>query len=1011
MFRILSAFALLAAVIRFAPARGESGERDFSGIDNRLAIAGRLIDSGFYADALPIAEAALEDPVLAPDPVVTGPANADLFSRREAARFHRERSRLGLAASRDEFLDVAGEFVLLFQNRYRLAEPRYSVESAFWAGRAYQEAGDYERAVAMYGRAGGVFLPENMEGEAARRMSESLRLMAEELPYPGAPEDRDRRRMLLDQAIDELARARQAFPVGRRRKELELDLIALRLARREPDSVRAALAEADAFLSAEAARDDLRARAALYRGVASERLGDAAAAATWYRAVLTDENPVPDDRLEARLGLAVSLRELAENLEVAERGPLLAEAVQVFRDAIADAPRGARPDQARILMAAALLDLGSPGEAMDTLRPLATDDSSPRAAFHLAGSAALALGRLEEAVRHSLRAALPSTNDRALRLAAVALAARAARGMGDLGLALAFSREQARILRRELAFASLLAAEFAAMETLLRLGRAGGPVSLSTDAELGRGGVGGAARDASAWRADSAERLARTLGNVFSPVGDADSGFELSLAAEAALSWSGAGEEDLETALGIIRRLRNRRPPGVTESDLLSREGEAFHALALARGARVLAGDRPDPGEIDQVLGHFTLAAMNYRAAAGGVDAGTDLLDQGVVNLESGEFLLRLADRWSSGGTSLDWRAEARQRLEAALSPFNRIIRNARRVSPQVMRAHWSRAKALELLGEWREAAASYLRLANDSEAPRILRINAARRWAAARLALGGELRAEVDKIANFAAVDAETAYFAGQLAEAAGEYARAYAEYIAAADPDAPSMPPTTHGRQLLAAQRAAGLALGRPDEVSPDANPDSLRAAARELLEKTAYGDLSGPWTEGILNELVDSWLREEPDGWRTALRLAMRAAADSRAPAALRRAMLILAAEAHRKGGEYGEALERLDEARELLAGGDAGRGRADAARIVLDTARIYANQGRVEDALRAYAETFAAYPEIERYADPARIEAARLVLSRPGAGDSEVNQARSILSGLRDRALAGEILGGR
>ncbi|MDR0361874.1 MAG: hypothetical protein LBJ46_04195 [Planctomycetota bacterium] len=1016
--RRISVFFIRLFLALALGARGTSpavaAETNFAAVDARLGVARRLVEGEFHRDALPVARSVLDDPALIPG--VDGERlGNEALSRREEARFLLERARLGVARDNGGFLDVAGEFVLLSQNRYRLAEPKRAVESAFWAGRAFQQAGEYGSAVAMYGRVGGVSLPENMEGEAARRLSECLRLMAEDLPYPGSRHDRDERRRLLDRAIDELARARRAFPVGRGRKELELDLIALRLARREPDLAREALAEADVFLATEAVKDDLRARATLYRALAAERLGQLRDAAEWYRLLLADENPAPDALRDGRLGLAVVLRELAANLEADARQPLLVEAVQAFRDALDDAPRGTRLDQARVLMASTLLDMGSPREALSALQPLLNDSGSPRTAYHLAGAAQMALGHYGQALPLSTRAALPSTGDRDLRLSAAITAARAARALGDFGTALAFDHETSRLYRRDLAFSSLLESEFAAMETRLGLGKAGGPVSLSSDAELLRAGGEEAPRGLDDWRRSASEQLLAALGGALAPGGGADAGFRLALAAESAHAWGGAGEGDLEIALGVIRHLRSRRPPGITEGSLLSREGEAFHALARARAERILEADEPDAEGIERALGRFTLAAMSYRAAAGGLDDGADLLDQGVVNLESGEFLLRLAERWPSGrrtGNAMDWRMEARRRLEASLAPFNRIIRNARRVSSAVMRARWSRAHALELLGEWREAAAGYLRLMNDSEAPRILRVNSARHWARARLELGGDdLGDAVERVAVFAAADADTALLAGGLAEESGDYPRAYAYFLFAADPGSPSLPPETPGRPLVAARKAAGLALERPAEAAPDVDPGTLRRRARDLLERTAYSNLSGPWAEGILRELIDSWLGEGPDGWRTAVELAMRAASDSRAPAPLRRAMLILAADALRTGGEYAQALDRLDEAREFLSDGESERERLDMARIVLAAARVYSAQGRRDDALRAYAEAFAAYPEAEECADAARVEAAKLLLSGEEVGERERNQARSVLAGLRDRALAEEILGDR
>ncbi len=286
--------------------------------DEHIAVASRLVEGGMYKQAIEQALAVLEDPDFGQE---SAAGNQAWLQRREAARFYLERARFGLAATHDEYLDIAEEFAFLFQNRYRLDNPRYAMQSAYWSGRAYQAAEDYEHAISMYSRVGGLDLPQGMEGDAARRVSECLRLLAEEIPYPGTQRDRQRRRRLLDQAIDELNRARQSFPIGKSRKELELDLISLRLAQRDQDAAREALGEVEAFLAGEAARDDLRARATLYRGQAAERLGDIDDAIRWFTTVIEQENPTPEDLRDARIGLALALREAAENKPQEEKKP------------------------------------------------------------------------------------------------------------------------------------------------------------------------------------------------------------------------------------------------------------------------------------------------------------------------------------------------------------------------------------------------------------------------------------------------------------------------------------------------------------------------------------------------------------------------------------------------------------------------------------------------------------------------------------------------------------------
>jgi hypothetical protein len=128
---------------------------------------------------------------------------------------------------------------------------------------------------------------------------------------------------------------------------------------------------------------------------------------------------------------------------------------------------------------------------------------------------------------------------------------------------------------------------------------------------------------------------------------------------------------------------------------------------------------------------------------------------------------------------------------------------------------------------------------------------------------------------------------------------------------------------------------------------------------------------------------------------------------APSAMRRAMRIVAARALAAGGRLKEALDELDAARELVGGDDASA--RDAARITLETARVYRASGRRNDAVRAFAEVFASHLGDREEADRARLEAAETIMfSSPPPGDREKEQVRGILLGLGDQMLAERIM---
>jgi tetratricopeptide (TPR) repeat protein len=307
---------------------------------------------------------------------------------------------------------------------------------------------------------------------------------------------------------------------------------------------------------------------------------------------------------------------------------------------------------------------------------------------------------------------------------------------------------------------------------------------------------------------------------------------------------------------------------------------------------------------------------------------------------------------------------------------------------------------------EWRGAAVDYLSLMNNSELTRIVRANAARRWAVCMGNLG-EGAAALARLSVFAGIDAEAALVAGRLAEEAGLIREAFDRYLFATAADSPSIPPATPGRIQEATYHAALLALREPALANPLLPPDRLVADMRSMLEKNALADLNGERAIPMLNLLGDSLLGEYR-GWETTYRLAHTVIERADSSPAVDRAMYILAARARFAEGRFDLALDELDMARELAGEGAASR--ADAATITLETARAYRAQERWDDALRAYADVFAMYPDQEEADDAARLEAAVMLLTRSGAGDREREQARGILAGLRDQMHAERIMRG-
>lgn len=974
--------------------------------DDRLAVAHRMLQGGVYDRALELANSVLDDPATSgrgPDPE----NNRLWLQRRENARFIQDLGRFGLATDPLEIEEIADSFVQLVNNRYRLQDPVYHIQSAYWAARAYEIIGNYRQAVDYYSRVGGITLPAEMEGDAAQRMSRCLRLLAEEVPYPGNLADRQRRDQLLNQAITELDRARLSFPVGNRRKEIELDRIALRLSRREEQFVREAATEAGAYIESDPARDELRARAVLYRGQADAILGQPDNAAAWFNKVLDEEAPSQEVRRDAYLGLALALIEIAESSDERERNRLLHQADDALDSAISIQATPASQSAAQVVKAKIQIELGLPSSALDTLKPILESSRVDPAAWHLAGLAELRRGRLGEALKYLYPPTRPSNPTRRLRFEACHDASRTADARRNYGLALALNHQAAKMLRENRLFSSLMSQQTNAMDIILKLGKMNGPVSLASDSDLLMSGSETTFGSMEEKLNDAAGDLALSLAKVLWHGGDPDSGYDLGVAAEAAHEWSDEGIQKLELAISMISHLRRRRPADITDNVLASHLGDARHALAQARAEQILLAENPDRAAIDRTLGDFAAAAASYQQASSGGLSLQDSLDQGMVNLESGSFLMRLAEKWEHGQWSADamtWREEARQRVEASLRPFNQAIANSPPSNLAARRARWSRGSALELMGEWRGAATDFLALLNNSELPRILRANAARRWA---LCMGklGENSAALTRLGSFADIDAESALLAGTLAEEAGYSREAFQQYLFAANPDSPSFPPLTPWRAQHAAYLAARLALNDPNEANPFLPPEQVKNEARTLLERNAMLEPDSEWSVEMLRLFGESWLRE-PGGAVRALEFAREMQNRFEEKGTITRAMHVLAARALQRTGDFATALDELDAARDMLAEGAAAR--KDAALITLETARTYRQQKRNADALRAYADVFAVYPDEVEAAEDARLEAAVMLLTEDGAGLREREQARSVLSGLRDQVMAEKIM---
>lgn len=992
-----------------------AGEEAFTlaAADTRLETVKRLLDDGEFALAAENANAILNSPAAQVSAWESNPSpeTIDWLRRRELASYYLARAQLGLARAKDDFLAAADAFRQLSHNRYRLPDGAHTGESAYWGGVALRNAGDYESAVQEFQRVGGVDIPIEMAGDAARQISDCLRHIAEALPEDGGPAVAKQRTRLLDQALDELDRARVAFPVGPKRKLLELDLIALRLARSDPESVRIAMAEAEAFLASDPAREPPRAMAALYRAQGAYRLGIIDAAISGFDSVLNEERPDPETKRSAEMGLGLSLWEQARSADSKKRKTLLEQSAGHLSAALeepGDDPR----TSTRMVLAEILLELDRPSAAADVLAPIMHLPGISARTHYLMGLAAWRRGRLEEAKQEFFLAARPGDASRRFAIDAAAQGARASLKLGDYGTALAFAHLAARGQRGDRDFRQLLETELDMAAIRVALGRSEAPPSLMDEIFSGLDD-NASPKTASEWRNQAARVAVRRLGKLFSPNNVTETAldaYDFVFSWDALTQWEEPGPANLELAIRILEHLRSRNPGSALLNRIDRVEADARFARALAWSREVLSSPLPDQSAIQRIVDEF--AASGNLIAKSRLDPRSpdSVFGKSLSALEAGRFLMEVIARWKFGQGAIDvsqWREEARRLLESIIKPLNTI--GAAPFIDQRIRfqAIWALGRTLEYLEEYVPAADEYAKLMGLPEVPGRLRLESARHWA---LCMGelGQTEKGLEKLAPFAESGAEASLLAGKLAEASGDKAKAWTYYRRAADPDFPAMTGTPLERAGEAAYNAARLALGDPDKARPGIDPGQTQQEALALLDATAKRNPTGEWTTRLLELSGNHWLGK-PDGWKQVYSMAASVADNSTNPTPMRRAMRVLAGRALRLGGVYDEALAQLDEARELK--GDDANYRSDLARSMLETARTYRDQKKTDDAIRGYAETFSTYADNVDAADSARLEMAALLVgdAKQGSPDS-LARARSLLSSVRDQTLAQKVLAG-
>jgi len=505
-------------------------------------------------------------------------------------------------------------------------------------------------------------------------------------------------------------------------------------------------------------------------------------------------------------------------------------------------------------------------------------------------------------------------------------------------------------------------------------------------------------------RRQAAERLADAFAGLWTAEPGRESSellVSLALAAEGLDEETAAMDEQLASALRLVRHLRERRPGPSSAGDLAELEGRA-ERLAAAREARAFleGGDVGDEARVMEILARFERSADNLRSAAAtrGAEAS---YEQGRVMLAAGRFLARLADRLEERGRApdaSDWRAVAHRRTEDALAPFARAMRTADAGDSVRLRAAWGRARTLEWLNDLQPAIREYSALAVHADAPPALRAMAARRLALNLVALGNVAEA-AERLRPFVTADAGVALLAGVLREELGDWRGAWLAYRFASDPGIPAAPPDDPERANEARARTILLALRRPDAAERDVS--EALAWAREDAAQMGREAPESTWTREALRGAATSWTREE-GGWERAYRMA-RIGLSPDAPAAMRRAMHVVAGQALLAGGDTKEALVEFDLAREI-AGFDP-EARRDLAAAAVGTAEAYEKEGRADVARRTYEDVIALYPEAAEWADRARLALARLVLTGEGRLDDDVRErVRRWLSETTDRAAA-------
>jgi len=936
----------------------------------------RLAEIGQHAEVIAECEILLASPVytalwkaLGADgkPTAISPAERERREGELAKIFSlRNQSAAALAAGDAERLHRLGEEWEEAADRFgRMLKPQRAIEAHYEAARAFWIAGKPRLARDILARVQKQSMPATLEADICRLLAEVLFVLAQEEEAKAALDERAKRAALrrrdafYEESLKPLRRISMYCSASPHHGWAEIALIEtlMRLGRyAEAASI------ADGFLHREVRRTALRARTLVRRGECSRHLGDAEAAARFFREALESGEAEVEVSRDALCGLGMCYGHLSRFASGEEQRRMLRLGRAILTDALsALSPSDGRRGAIAYLLAELSLADSAHGDAEELASGLINETAWRFRAAYLRSQALREQGKLAEG-RAQLQALLrwtPATeSDAQIRQKALRALGEIELAAGDGALALFWFKragDEARSWRDESAMAE---ADLGAAKSLIAL-----------------------AQVAAAGPPKTAGLLAAGLGLA---LGCAD-------AVEAAnihlQRWRFAlapGASNLDAALALLQRLAQHHGARIRHDDIAYWRG-------LALLCQADAAHRVNAHREEDIVRFYKNAAEAFAPAVEGNPLSPWALAAGLLMAEAhhrqARFLFEIAAKWRRQNAHAEAQirvAAGKQALAAALQTLAQSLKLPGS-SQQHVRARQLRGEIYFDLEEFDKAAEEFKSLARQSDLGIDRQREAARQWSRA-LERQGKLEEALQPLLPYIRYNAQTAIQAGLLWEALGRWSKAYEAYHASLEAEADA---TIRAESRY---RLHALALQRVEQLWPGTE-EKMRHNALNGLTKIIRDHWRTPWAVEALLFAGEWYLARDP---QEALRLGADVITEYGDQPLLKQAGKLLEGKALLRLGKAKEAHDALQEAETLSA--SEGRSRWLQAAAIHGQGDAMVKLSDRQAAMRYYSRVLTDYPEIDEISDLCRASLAQCL-----AEDGKVEEAIRLLEAGKNRLL--------